>query len=311
MGYITYPRTETTKYASSYDFVKTLQDFSSHPHFGKQVTGVLKTFRKPTLRGIDVGDHPPITPSRVGNQGDLKGDHWELYEFICNNFFASIAEAAEYEETTYELDVNGNIFQCESAHITKLGFLTFMPWKAAKYTKDFPILSKEKPYKILRVASESHWTQPPSHLSESDLIKLMEHNKIGTDASMPVHIENICERGYVKVDGARRLIPTKLGKALIESLSSIDPEIVQPTIRSELENLVSQIAKGSKRYDEVLKYAIEVYKKKFLVIRQHYEKLLNSFKKYFEIDLLAMNQVYKTIKNKNEELKIKNQVKRE
>ncbi len=311
MGYITYPRTETTKYAASYDFVKTLQDYSIHQQFGKQVSALLKNFKRPVLRGVDVGDHPPITPSRVANPGDLKGDQWELYEFICNTFFASLSEGAEYEETVYELDVNNNIFECDSSHITKQGFLTFMPWKAKNYIKDFPVLTKETTYKILRVASESHWTQPPDHLSESDLIKLMEHNKIGTDASMPVHIENICERGYVKVDGSRRLIPTKLGKALIEALSNIDPEIVQPTIRSEIENLVSQIAKGSKRYDEVLKYAIDVYKKKFLVIRQHYERLLNSFKKYFEIDLLAMNQVYKTIKNKNEALKIQNQVKKE
>ena len=35
----------------------------------------------------------------------------------------------------------------------------------------------------------------------------MEKNHIGTDASMSVHIENICQRGYVKVDEGRHLIP--------------------------------------------------------------------------------------------------------
>ncbi len=65
----------------------------------------------------------------------------------------------------------------------------------------------------------------------------MEKNKIGTDASMPVHIENICQRGYVKVDENRKLIPTKLGKALIEALGEVDPGIIHPDNRAKIEDV--------------------------------------------------------------------------
>lgn len=311
MGYITYPRTETTKYASSYDFYKTLNDYSSHPVFGKPVTALMKNFRKPILRGVDVGDHPPITPSRVAAPSDLKGDQWRLYEFICTHFFASISEPAEYEEKTFQIDIGGEIFEAESKALTKEGYLAFMSWKKSNFTKDFPVLKKDSTLPVVTIATVSHWEEPKENLTESDLIEMMEHNKIGTDASMPVHIENICQRGYVKVDASRKLIPTKLGIALIDSLSAVDPEIVKPTIRAEIENYVEQVAKGNKKYEDVLSYAIQLYKKKFLVVRQYYDKILNTFNKYFEIDLMEMNKVYKTIKSKNEALKLQTMVKKE
>jgi len=43
----------------------------------------------------------------------------------------------------------------------------------------------------------------------------MEHNKIGTDASMATHINNIVAREYVKIQGNRKLVPTEMGISLI------------------------------------------------------------------------------------------------
>ena len=83
-----------------------------------------------------------------------------------------------------------------------------------------------------------------------------------------MHIENICSRNYVHVDSGRRLVPTKLGIVLVHGyqkvraghgwcgwlvcggwaslshLPQIDPQLVQPTMRSAVEEQLNLIAKG-------------------------------------------------------------------
>lgn len=72
----------------------------------------------------------------------------------------------------------------------------------------------------------------------------MEKHGIGTDASMAVHINNICEREYVNVVGhGRKLVPTNLGLSLINGYNDIDKDLSAPELRSNIEKSVSLIAK--------------------------------------------------------------------
>jgi len=48
-------------------------------------------------KGVDAGDHPPITPVKSAFKGDLRDHEWKLYNFIARNFFGSISRDAVYD----------------------------------------------------------------------------------------------------------------------------------------------------------------------------------------------------------------------
>jgi len=60
---------------------------------------------------------------------------------------------------------------------------------------------------------------------------------------MATHINNICEREYVKVvSNQRKLVPTNLGIALAHGYTHIDNELVDPELRQKIEQSVELIA---------------------------------------------------------------------
>ncbi len=91
-GFVTYPRTESTAYPANFSFTpiisalaKAGSEYGNLGGFAKQRLGKEATPRK----GVDVGDHPPITPVQLGT--GLSGDYSKLYSFISCYFLASIS----------------------------------------------------------------------------------------------------------------------------------------------------------------------------------------------------------------------------
>ena len=60
--------------------------------------------------GIDVGDHPPITPVRMGTPKQCDGEvGWALYQYICRHFVASLSTDAIFETATVQAALGGGL----------------------------------------------------------------------------------------------------------------------------------------------------------------------------------------------------------
>ena len=128
-------------------------------------------------------------------------------------------------------------------------------------------------------------TQPPTHLTESSLITMMEKNGIGTDASIPTHIENIVKRKYVSLAPGRKLVPTALGIVLIKGYLRVDPDLVQPRVRAAIENRCDLIAQGLAKKHDVVAHALRNFEKKFVFYDTHIERVDELFALSFSEDI--------------------------
>ncbi|KIH48005.1 hypothetical protein ANCDUO_21929, partial [Ancylostoma duodenale] len=146
--------------------------------------------------GEDKGDHPPITPMKPSN-GQLSGDMARIYDYVVQHFVATLMGPCIFDVTTITIICGGEIFSLAGKTVKKPGFTEVMTWLNVEDDQKLPKLSKGDQLTLKEAGLAARETSPPGYLTESELISLMEKHGIGTDASIPVHINNICQRNYV------------------------------------------------------------------------------------------------------------------
>ncbi|KAJ8922656.1 hypothetical protein NQ315_007688 [Exocentrus adspersus] len=284
-GYISYPRTETTRYPENFDLVGVLKQQQNSSEWGSEVKEILEKGVNRPKSGHDAGDHPPITPMKAASRNELDGDAWKLYDYITRHFIGTLARDCKYLTTTATLIINGETFTVSGKTLLDPGFTTVMTWHAFGKNEIVPNLQENEVVPIRDAKLTEHQTSPPDYLTEAELITLMEKHGIGTDASIPVHINNICQRNYVTVISGRKLKPTTLGIVLVHGYQKIDEELVLPTMRSAVEEQLNLIALGKANFNAVLKHTVDIFKLKF----QYFVKNIDGMDQLFEVSFSPLS----------------------
>ncbi|TRY93579.1 hypothetical protein DNTS_005181 [Danionella cerebrum] len=150
-----------------------------------------------------------------------------------------------------------------AASESELGYTEVMPWQGVAQEEALPACERGDVFTVDEIKLLEKQTSPPDYLTEAELITLMEKHGIGTDASIPVHINNVCQRNYVTVESGRKLKPTNLGIVLVHGYYKIDADLVLPTIRSAVEKQLNLISLGKANFQQVLQHTLDIFKRKF------------------------------------------------
>ncbi|KAH8043661.1 DNA topoisomerase type I [Aureococcus anophagefferens] len=122
-GFLSYPRTETNKFPPSMDLRAAIDQQAGDARWGAHAADLLErsAWRRPK-RGLDAGDHPPITPTAPAPPGVLNGKAAALYDLVTRRFLASVSEDAA-SRTSVAVDLAGERFVVERRALVAPGFL--------------------------------------------------------------------------------------------------------------------------------------------------------------------------------------------
>ncbi|WP_287588749.1 DNA topoisomerase, partial [Candidatus Borrarchaeum sp.] len=285
-GIISYPRTETEIYPRTFSLKRLLEQHADHPEWGDYVSKLLQKRIRATRGKRDDKAHPPIHPTKSIEKSELeklpevkkfdKNAVWSVYDMISRHFFATMSMPAVYSEMKITIQIGQEMFNLTGKQLKQLGFLEIYPFR--KITERLlPVLKKGDEVNIANLEMKKGETKPPRRITETELIKLMDKNGIGTDATIPQHIKTNKLRNYFKISGKGRTIqPTLLGIALITGLGNIDEMLVKPELRAYIENQTNLVATGEQKKETVVKDSSKRMKKLFKEVVAKEETLINA-----------------------------------
>jgi DNA topoisomerase-1 len=247
-GYITYPRTDNTVYPDDLDPSDLLEAFVGHHPFSDDAESLLDDDIEPTEGDEETTDHPPIHPTgEIPPKQELSDDEWEVYELVVRRFFATVADAAEWEHLKVVADANGCLLKANGKRLVEAGYHDVYPYSstAENYVPD---VEEGELLGIEDARIEAKQTQPPRRRGQSRLIETMEDLGLGTKATRHNTLQKLYDRGYIEGDPPR---PTKLAMAVVEAAESFADRIVDEEMTAQLEDDMRAIAEGEKDYDEV------------------------------------------------------------
>lgn len=139
-GLITYPRTESTAYAKSFDLHSVVNTVSNHEDYREICQDLLAGGFKKPHKGVDNGDHPPITPcsGMVKNLGKMD---FLVYDLITRYFLATVSKDAIFESVHVNIQIQDEEFHVEGSNTVDPGFSMATPWLYIK-DKELPLLKK-------------------------------------------------------------------------------------------------------------------------------------------------------------------------
>ena len=247
-GYVTYPRTDNTVYPDDLDPAHLLESFVGHHPFDEDAQTLLDGDVEPTAGDEETTDHPPIHPTgEVPGRQELSDDEWRVYELVVRRFFATVADAAEWEHLKVVSEADDRLLKANGKRLVEPGYHAVYPYgsTAENYV---PAVEEGDVLDVSDVRLEAKETQPPRRRGQSRLIEEMADRGLGTKSTRHHTLQKLYDRGYVEGDPPR---PTALAMGVVEAAEKFADRIVDEDMTAQLEADMRAIAEGEADLEDV------------------------------------------------------------
>ncbi len=251
-GFITYMRTDSVNLSE--DSLKSAKEVINK-NFGKEYSPAETRRFKTKTKGAQEAHEairpstPQDTPEKIKSKLDNK--QFKLYDLVWRRFMACQMEEAVFDSTTVDISAKNYVFRANGSVIKFDGWLRVYPEKITETT--MPQLAENEILKLIKLAPDQHFTEPPPRYGEAALIKALEEYGIGRPSTYAPTISTIQTRNYVEKNEQRKFAPTETGILVNDLLVEHFPEIVDAGFTAKMEEDLDEIAEGKKQWMPVIK----------------------------------------------------------
>ena len=245
VGLITYMRTDSIRLSD--EFVASTYKYIENK-YGKEYLGYVKSSKK-TENVQDA--HEAIRPTSINRTPEsvktyLSADEFKLYSMIYKRALASLMKEAVQTQTIVTLNNNDYKFKVTGSVIKFDGYLKVYGDYEDSEDKILPSFDtyKSSVFASNSIEKEQHFTKPKPRYTEAKLIKEMEELGIGRPSTYAKTMENIVDRGYVKLVD-KKFVPTEVGIEITDKLQEFFSEIINVKYTAKMENDLDKIADGN------------------------------------------------------------------
>jgi len=269
---ISYPRTSSQRLPPTLGLEGILRNLGDNPVFAESVGEILSSGRalRPREGAKTDPAHPAIHPSGKRPEGRQTREERQVYDLIARRFLATFGEPSLRSRSDIAVRCGeGDDFYLKGEVTKDEGWTRHYPFAKMRETP-VPMLRVGEGVLMSRVVVEDRFTPPPSRLTPTRLLTIMERNNLGTKATRADIIDTLYRRGYVE---GGYIEVTDLGMSVVHVLRKFFPELTRVDMTKTLGRDMDLIQEGAKRGESVLVEAIEALKPIFERVILNYEEI--------------------------------------
>ncbi|MFW9805297.1 MAG: DNA topoisomerase I [Candidatus Thorarchaeota archaeon] len=247
---ISYPRTSSEKLPETLDLKEILNGLGKMKDYGPMAKQVLKTGNLVPVQGKKSDPaHPAIHPTGSKPTKRFTPSEKKLYDLIARRFLSLFGETSVKEHLRADIVHKEHLLYLRGLRILKPGWMVFYGDYSKTTERNLPDVSEGDVLLLNPVSAEDRYTQPPARFNPASLLKLLEHENLGTKATRARIVDSIKSRGYTLND---RFELSTLGYALFETLGRFVPDILSPELTRYLEKEMDDIQQEKTSREDVL-----------------------------------------------------------